>query len=175
GKRTRLAEARAEAQALARDSELAERRLAAIVTDRTAWSERRDGAHAQIATIETRSAEAKQERAALADAPAAFAEKRRALITEIEAAEAARREATDRLTEAESALGACDRAVRAALEALGAAREEAARAAERVEGAKRRLTDVAHEIRKMLEVEPEGVAELAGIEPSAALPEVAVI
>ncbi len=48
-----------------------------------------------------------------------------------------------------------DRAVRAALEALGAAREEAARAEERVEGAKRRLTDIAHEIREMLECEPD--------------------
>ena len=86
GKRSQLAEVRAEAQALARDSELAERRLTAIATDRQAWSDRRDGAHAQIATLEARSVEAKQERAALADAPAAFAEKRQLLITEVEAA-----------------------------------------------------------------------------------------
>ena len=45
-----------------------------------------------------------------------------------------------------------------ALEAMGAAREEAARAEERYEGGKRRLADVAHEIREMLEVEPEEVA-----------------
>ena len=44
---------------------------------------------------------------------------------------------------------------------MSAAREEAARAEERFEGAKRRLADIAHEIREMLEVEPAAVAELA--------------
>ncbi|AMN40930.1 chromosome segregation protein SMC [Rhodoplanes sp. Z2-YC6860] len=175
GKRTELAEIRAEAQALAREAELADRRLNAIGTDRQAWNDRRERAHTQIATLDTRSGEARQEREGLADAPALFEEKRRALITEVETAEAARREAADRLTEAENALSACDRTVRAALEALGAAREEAARAEERVDGAKRRLTDVAHEIQEMLEVEPDGVAGLAGIEPNMELPDVDVV
>ena len=49
---------------------------------------------------------------------------------------------------------------------MGAAREEAARAEERFEGAKRRLADVAHEIREMLEVEPPRVAALAEIKPA---------
>jgi chromosome segregation protein len=174
-KRTELAEIRAEAQALAREAELADRRLNAIGTDRQAWNDRRERAMTQIATLDTRSAEAKQEREGLADAPALFEEKRRALITEVEAAEAARREAADRLAAAENTLNACDRAVRAALEALGTAREEAARAEERVEGAKRRLTDVAHEIHEMLEVEPDAVAGLAGIEPNMELPDVTVV
>ena len=77
GKRAELAEVRAEAQALAREAELADRRLNAIGTDRQAWTDRRDRAIAQIATLDTRSAEAKQERASLADAPAIFEEKRR--------------------------------------------------------------------------------------------------
>jgi chromosome segregation protein len=55
---------------------------------------------------------------------------------------------------------------------MGTAREEAARAEERHEGAKRRLTDVCHEIREMLEVEPAEVAAMAEIEPDAALPDV---
>ncbi len=58
---------------------------------------------------------------------------------------------------------------------MGAAREEAARAEERYEGGKRRLADVAHEIREMLEVEPAEVANLAGIEPDRALPDVAEV
>ena len=40
GKRAQLAEVRAEAQALAREAELADRRLNAIGTDRQAWSDR---------------------------------------------------------------------------------------------------------------------------------------
>ena len=175
GKRAQLAEVRAEAQALAREAELADRRLIAIATDRQAWSDRRERAIAQIATLDTRGAEARAERASLADAPAAFEEKRRLLIGEVETAEENRRQAADRLAEAENVLGACDRAVRAALEALGAAREEAARAEERVEGAKRRLTDVAHEIHEMLEVEPDAVAGLAGIVPDMPLPDVSEI
>jgi chromosome segregation protein len=169
------AQVRAEAQALAREAELADRRLNAIATDRRQWSDRRDSARAQIATLEARSRETDDERKALAGAPAVFAQKRGAMISEIEKAEESRREAADRLAEAESALGQRDRAVRAALEALGAAREEAATATERLEGAKRRLSDIAHEIKEMLEVEPDGVAPLAGLDPNAALPDVAAI
>ena len=175
GKRAQLAEARADAQALARETELAERRLAAIVTERQAWSERRDGALAQIGTIEARNREAADERATLADAPQIFAGKRRALIDEIAKAETEHRSAADRLAEAENIVAEADRAVRAAIEALGAAREEAARAEERLEGAKRRLADIAHEIKDMLEVEPDAVAALAGIGAGEALPDVASI
>jgi chromosome segregation protein len=174
GRRAELAEVRAEAQALAREAELADRRLNAIGTDRTAWSERRDRAVAQIATLDNRSAEARNERASLADAPVIFEEKRRILIGEVQAAETTRAAAADRLAEAENALAAQDRAVRAAMEVLGAAREEAATAAERVEGAKRRLTDIAHEIREMLECEPEALAEASGLQDGE-LPDVAVV
>jgi chromosome segregation protein len=174
GRRAELAEVRAEAQALAREAELADRRLNAIGTDRTAWSERRDRAVAQIATLDNRSAEARNERASLADAPAIFEEKRRVLIGEVQAAETTRAAAADRLAEAENALAAKDRAVRAAMEALGTAREEAATAAERVEGARRRLTDIAHEIREMLECEPEALAEASGLHDGE-LPDVTVV
>jgi chromosome segregation protein len=93
------------------------------------------------------------------------------LISEVEAAETARRAAADQLAQAENALAEADRDARSALEAMSAAREEAARAEERFEGAKRRLADVAHEIRDMLEVEPNAVAQLAEITAGAALPE----
>jgi chromosome segregation protein len=175
GQRARLAEVRAEAQALAREAEISARRLATIATDRQAWSERNEGAASQIATLEARVEEAKTERAGLEDAPRIFEEKRRALIGQIETAEAGRREAADHLAQAENALAEADKAARAALEAMGSAREEAARAEERYEGGKRRLTDVAHEIHEMLEVEPAEVAGLAGIEPQKALPDVAEV
>jgi len=171
GHRARHAEVRGEAQALAREIELAERRLTTIDTERKDWNARKDGADTQIATLGTRIEEARTERAGLEGAPQAFAEKRQGLISEIEAAEAARRADADRLTTAENALAEADRAARAALEATGAARTEAARAEERCEGAKRRLTDIEHEIREMLEVEPEQVAGVAAIAPGAELPD----
>ncbi len=173
--RTRLAEVRAEAQALAREAEISARRLAAIAAERQAWSGRNDSAASQIKTLDTRVEEARSERADLEDAPRLFEEKRLALISEIETAENARRTAADQLAAGENALAEADRAARAALEAMGTAREEAARAEERFEGGKRRLADVAHEIHDMLEVEPAEVANLAAIDPSKALPEVAEV
>jgi chromosome segregation protein len=173
--RGHLAEVRAEAQALAREADLASRRLAQIVTEREGWQDRTEGAASQIATLQTRMEEARTERASLTDAPAAFAEKRPALIGEIEGAETRRRAAADKLAEAENALAEADKAARIALEAMGTAREDAARAEERYEGGKRRLTDVEHEIREMLEVEPDAVADLAELKPGAPLPEVADI
>jgi chromosome segregation protein len=171
--RGQLAEVRAEAQGLAREIELAERRLSAIADDAKAWSERKEGAAAQIATLTTRATETRNERASLEDTPRIYLEKRRALISEIEAAEGVRREAANRLAEGENTLAEADRAARTALEAMGEARADAARAEERYVAAKRRINEIAHEIRDMLEVEPDAVAALAGIQPGKVLPAVA--
>jgi chromosome segregation protein len=171
--RAAASDVRAQAQALVREVELAGRRIASIAAEADAWRDREGAALAQITVLQTRTTEAQDERASLADAPQVFAEKRRALIDEIEAGESARRAAADALAAAETALAEADRAARAALEAMSAAREDQVRAEERHEAAKRRLTDVAHEIREALEIEPEAVAALAEIEPGAALPDVA--
>jgi chromosome segregation protein len=157
--RARLAEVQAELQAIVREAELADRRLAALAADRTGWIERQHGARNQIATLEQRIAEARRDRTELENAPQIFAEKRRALTAEVQTAEGSRR----------------DRDARAALEAASAAREELARTEERFEGAKRRLSDIGREIRDMLEVEPAAVAELAEIGPTDPLPDLAEV
>jgi chromosome segregation protein len=175
GGRAQLAEVRAEAQALTREAEISARRLTAIAADRQAWSERNDGAAAQIETLQARVEEAKRERASLVDAPRLFEEKRRALIGEIETAQASRRAAADRLAEGETTLAEADRMQRSALEAVSAAREESARAEERCEGGKRRLGDLGREIHDMLEVDPAEVANLAGIVPDKPLPDLAEV
>jgi len=175
GKRTKLAEVQAEQQAIVREAELADRRLATLSADKSGWSERQDSARNQLSTLEQRIAEAKRDRTELENAPQVFAEKRQALISEVQKAEAGRRACADRLAEAENALAAADRDARAALEAASAAREALGRAEERHEGAKRRLGDIAREIHDMLEIEPQGLAELAGIKPNAPVPEVADI
>jgi chromosome segregation protein len=174
-KRAKLADIRAEQQAIVREAEMADRRLTTLATDVIGWAERRDGARNQIATLDQRITEAKRDRVELENAPALFAEKRQALISEIATAETERRACADRLQDAENAQAEADRDARAALEAASAAREELARAEERFEGAKRRLADIGREIHDMLEIEPSGVAELAGIEAGEALPELAEI
>jgi chromosome segregation protein len=169
------AQVRAEAQALAREAELADRRLQAITAERSDWQSRKTSAASQLATIEARVNEVTAERAELENAPAIFAEKRRALISEIEAAENARRLAADALAEAENVMAETDRAAKISLEALSSAREACARAEERMDGAKRRLVDLEREIHDMLEVEPHAVSGLAEIEPGAELPPLAEI
>jgi len=175
GKRSRLAQVRAEQQAIVREAEMADRRLATLSSDKAQWSERLDGARNQIATLDARIAEATRDRAELENAPRLFAEKRQSLISEVQTAEAERRACADRLQEAENALAEADRNARAALEAASAAREELARAEERFEGAKRRLADIGREIHDMLEIEPSAVAALAEIEEGEALPELAEV
>ena len=174
-KRVALAEVRAEQQAIAREAELADKRLAAIASDQADWNGRRDGARNQIATLKRRIVEANRDRAELENAPQVFSVKRHKLIEETAKAEAERRACADRLQAAENALAEADRDARAALEAASAAREELARAEERHEAAKRRLTDVGREIHDMLEIEPVGVAELAGIKEGEVLPELAEV
>ena len=164
------AQVRAEAQALAREAELADRRVQAIIAERDQWQSRKQGAASQIATIEARVTEVKAERAELEDAPALFAEKRDALITEVEHAEADRRAAADALAEAEAAMAETDRVAKLTLEALSAAREATARAEERMEATKRRLEDVEREIHDVLEIEPSGLANIAEIKPGDELP-----
>jgi chromosome segregation protein len=175
GHRRLAAQVRAEAQALAREAELADRRVQAITAERNQWQNRKASAASQIATIEARVAEVKAERAELDNAPAIFAEKRRALISEIESAENARRVAADALATAENVMAETDRAAKISLEALSSAREACARAEERMDGARRRLHDIEREIHDMLEIEPEGVAALAEIKPGVELPSLAEI
>jgi chromosome segregation protein len=175
GHRRLAAQVRAEAQALAREAELADRRVQAILAERTEWQNRKQSAASQVATIEARVTEVTAERAELEDAPALFAQKRRALINEIETAESARRVAADALAAAESVMAETDRDAKVSLEALSSAREACARAEERMEGTKRRLADIEREIHDMLEVEPHTVAALAEIEPGAELPPLAEI
>lgn len=175
GYRRVAAQVRAEAQALAREAELADRRLQAIVAERNEWQNRKQGASSQTATIEERIKELEAERGELDNAPAVFGEKRRAVLDQIAIAEEQRRNAADALANAENLMAETDRAARMTLEALSAAREATARAEERLEGTRRRLEDTEREIRDMLEVEPQGVAALAEITPETELPPVAEI
>ncbi|MCP4616222.1 MAG: chromosome segregation protein SMC [Bradyrhizobium sp.] len=170
GHRRVAAQVRAEAQALAREAELADRRVQAILAERSDWQNRKVGAASQVETVQARTAEVIVERGELENAPAVFAEKRSALISEIGFAETDRQAAADALAAAETAMAETDRAAKVSLEALSASREATARAEERMEGTKRRLADIEREIHDMLECEPSAVAGLAEIEPGAELP-----
>src|SRR5207244_9454840 len=95
--RRSAAQVRAEAQALAREAELADRRVQAILAERSDWNNRKASAASQIETVQSRTAEVTAERAELENAPAVFAEKRSALINEIGFAEKDRDRKSTRL------------------------------------------------------------------------------
>ena len=173
GDREALAAVRVESQAITREAELAAQRLQTIAAEQAAWDERNQSAAAQIATLGQRAEEAKRERAELESAPEKFAGQRHTLIGEIETASATRRAAADRLAEAETEQSAADKAARVALEAVGEARAEAARAEERCDGARRRVADIEHEIRDLLDVDPAGAAEVAEIKQGEETPPIA--
>jgi chromosome segregation protein len=173
--RAACAEVRVEAQAIIREAELANHRLQSIAGERLAWTDRKDSAAAQIATITQRSEEAARERGELENAPQKFAAERQSLIGMIEAATTQRRAGADRLAGAETDLAEADKAARLALEAVGEARAEAARGEERHDAAKRRLADIEHEIRDALNVEPAAAAEVAELKPAAAAPSIAEV
>ena len=170
GHRRAAAQVRAEAQALAREAELADRRVQAIIAERNDWQNRKTSAASQIETVASRQAELIRERAELEDAPAVFLQKRRALISEVENAEQARQMAANALQSAENMMRDTDREARTSIEFLSQAREACARSEERMESGKRRLEDIEREIRDMLEVEPEGVAALAEVRQDDQLP-----
>ena len=115
-KRSHLAEARAQAQGLKRETEMRQRRLAAVERERASWITRAQNADAQIATLAARLEETEGEIAALKDRPDDIAEKRRALLSEIAKAETAQREASDQLVSAERSAMEAGLAAKVAME-----------------------------------------------------------
>jgi chromosome segregation protein len=169
--RAESVEARAAVQSIAREIEGRERRRQSIAADLKSWGERRERAHVQIAEIEDRRSDARAELEALAEAPTTFLQQRRALIGEIDAAEAKRKQASDERAAMETGLAEADRAARAALEAMASARESRAASEERVEGARQRRETVLQTIATELEIEPAGLAALAGLKAGEAAPD----
>lgn len=159
--RAAYASAKADIDGIERERTARAHRLSTIGAERASWREREERAGLQIAAIEQRIAETKNERAALDDAPAKFAEQRNALLTEINAAETKKREADDKLVAAEQVLAEADKAERELRDALSAAREVSARDEARLEAARQRKNDLAREVTEVLGGEPtdERIAE----------------
>jgi chromosome segregation protein len=173
--RAEFAEAKAAAQNLAREAAAREARRRAIAAEWSSWVERRAKAEAYIVEIAERRAAAQAELSSLADAPAVFLAQRRELIARVDEAEAARKDASDALALAETALAEADRAARAALEAMSAAREARAASEERLEGARQAREALLRAIVADLDVEPAGLAALAGLASGAAPPQADVV
>jgi chromosome segregation protein len=165
------AELRAARQGLAREVEMRVRRLEAIGRERAGWTARAAAATSQLAVLAERRAEAEAEREALTERPADIEDARRRLLDEIGTAEATRSAAAEALAAGERSQGEADRVARTALEALSAAREAKGRAEERHAAARARRMEIESGIAETFEVQPIGLATLAGIDMEAPLPE----
>ncbi|KQR77402.1 chromosome segregation SMC family protein [Rhizobium sp. Leaf341] len=160
--RSAMAEARALADGLTRESDARTRRLRAIDAERATWASRAASADDQITTLRDREAEARDELEAILDAPDEFDEKRRALMSALSDTEAARRAAADRLVEAETRQRDADRLAATALSELAETREKRGRAEERLMSAREKRVAVETAIQQALSVVPHAVLRLTG-------------
>ncbi|MDS7596397.1 chromosome segregation SMC family protein [Agrobacterium tumefaciens] len=170
--RSLVAEARARHEGLNREAESRQRRMQAIVQERSTWAARAASAADHIATLREREEEAREEIAELDIAPEEFDEKRRALLNELQKAEEGRRDAADRLVEAENLQRDADRIAATALSELAEAREKRGRAEERLVSAREKRQETEQRIREALNTEPHMALRLTGLAPDAPVPDV---
>ena len=170
-RRASAAEARATFEGLSREVEARNRRLEAIAVERGDWTGRADTAKNQVASLETRTAEANSEIRSLADAPDEVETRQRALMNQLSEAEKLRRQAADRLQEAENRQVELDRTATDAITALARSREERARAEERLTAADERRVEVEARIKETINVAPHIALGQAGLGPDADLPD----
>jgi len=174
-KRGETAEARAAVQALTREAELRQRRIAAIASERQNWVTRVTRAEEQITVLKNRVEDVKAELATLEDLPGEIEAKRRGLLSRISETEAARSAAADALAEGDARLGEADRTARHAAETMAQAREQQIRSEERLQATRTRQSDIETQIHEVLDIAPAMTAEVAGIKPDTTLPDLEVV
>ncbi|MDB5562423.1 MAG: smc [Hyphomicrobiales bacterium] len=146
-------------------------RLVQIGNEAQSWRRRRDGAVAQLATLEIRSAEIAAHLQQLNASPESFEARRGALDDEIETAKELHRGSSDALAQAQTIHRETDRASRLAVEGLSGARENLARVEERMKGLIAQRHQVERQVQEILGIDATQTAFVAGIKPADALPQ----
>jgi chromosome segregation protein len=168
--RTISSEARGALEALRREDEARDRRLAVIAQDRGRWEGRRTAAAGQLVELSRRQGELTKELHAVERVPADIGGKRGDLLSAIRQAEAIRNAAADARQQAENSLGEADKAAKAADAVLATAREERARAQALQENALARIEELRHRILDEIEAAPEELRDRAELEDGQELP-----
>jgi chromosome segregation protein len=145
-------------------------RLTQIAADVAAWSRRREGAAAQLTTLDARTAEVREQIVTLQASPESLAERRRTLDAEIAVAREAHKAATDALNVGDTRHREADKAQRLAHDALSGFRAELARVEERIKGLIAQRHQIERQVHETLNIEASQTAQLAGIRPEHALP-----
>ncbi len=145
-------------------------RLTQIASDSAAWARRREGAASQLATLDSRTGEVREQIAALEASPEALAERRRELEAQITKAREAHQAAADALSVGENRHREADKAQRLAHDALAGFRAELARVEERIKGLIAQRHQIERQVQETLGIAASQTAQLAGIRPEHALP-----
>ena len=165
GHRSVLVETRSNLDRIRREQGERQRRLEVIDKDRAAWGDRVSQAARHLDELAERSTALTREQQRLAALPDEIDGKRAALLDRIAGAETARRGAADHLMQAEAQLAEADREQRRAEAALHEAREAHIRDEAALTGANLRTREAAVKIAERLDVTPEKLREMAGIDP----------
>ncbi|QQR35813.1 chromosome segregation protein SMC [Devosia oryziradicis] len=147
-----------------------ESRLAQLDRDAQSWQRRRDGALAQLSTLDQRSAEVSAQLASVTETPDGFAARRAQLEDQIEVAKAEHRTAGDNLNVAQSGYREADKALKAASDLLGNARIELTRIEERMKGFAAQRQQIERQIEETLDIPASKTLEASGIRAEEALP-----
>ncbi|XSG81010.1 MAG: chromosome segregation SMC family protein [Methyloligella sp. ZOD6] len=169
------ADAKAELDSHARGIRLRQERVEAIAAENDLWQKRIAKAREQIETLRAREEEIRGDLEGIAKLPEEIEARRRTLLDSIAEAEQERSQAADALAEADTARREHDKVLREVQERLSAARESKARSEARLEAARGKRSDIAHQIREAFDCAPEGCIKLAGLEPRATLPDISQV
>ncbi len=170
GLRDKADQARARLANLDAAARMRASRLDQLSRDAAAWQRRRDGAQAQLATLDQRSAEVETQLKDLAKAPDGFAGRKAQLDDQIEQAKIDHQAAGDRLAAAQTQWREADKAHKAAGDALNAVRIELTRIEERLKGSIAQRQQIERQVEESLGIPASRTLEASGIRPEEALP-----
>lgn len=147
-------------------------RLDQLERDGASWLRRRDGAKAQLETLDTRRAEVASQLAGLsAEAPADHQQRKAQLADQIETAKAEHQAAGDRLNAAQNRSREADRALKSAGDALNGVRIDLTRIEERLKGVIAQRQQIERQTEESLGIPASRTLEASGIRPEQALPD----
>ena len=147
-----------------------ESRIDQLERDSLSWNRRRDGALAQLSTLDQRSMEVSAQLASVNETPDGFAARRAQLDDQIEIAKIEHQAAGDSLNVAQSGYREADKALKTASEILANARIELTRIEERLKGLIAQRQQIERQVEEILDIPASKTLEASGIRPEQPLP-----
>lgn len=161
--RTILVEAQKESAAIARETEVRERRIETIDQEAQSWRTRAENGTGQIEQLKARAAAAETELEELADGPARIQEQRSGLLDKVQGAEARRNQIADELQSAETKAAELDKALKENAAMLADMRENRGIQEGGVRQAEQSCETVRERIEERLGCAPDGVLEAGAL------------